>query len=249
MQPKYTHNSSNVIKATEEAKRKSRHRLIGSIALLFIALVALLNVTSKVKPIAINPNVVEIKQDSKLSASSVIAKTALESGIVDASTPTVAQSESTSGVVQVKATRALPLQGDISQPALIEPTETKAPIIEKPKIKKIIKIDPSDILNDTPTANINNVAAAVAEPAIEKIKTTSTKGNSYIQFAALSTPEKAQNLQSILASHGINASVQPIQTQKGTLYRLRAGPFNRNTAEQQLNKISAQGYSGIITGN
>ena len=61
MQPKYTHNKSNIIKITEDAKRKSRHRLIGSIVLLFFALIVLLNVTAKVKPIPINPDVVEIK--------------------------------------------------------------------------------------------------------------------------------------------------------------------------------------------
>lgn len=70
MQPKYTHNSkSNIIKATEEAKRKSRQRLIGSIILLFFALLVLLHVTAKVKPIPINPDVVEIKSTASSSLS------------------------------------------------------------------------------------------------------------------------------------------------------------------------------------
>ncbi|MCE3268906.1 MAG: hypothetical protein K0R49_1158, partial [Burkholderiales bacterium] len=48
-------NTSNLIKQTESAKKKARRRLIGSIFLLFTALIILLNVTKKVKPIPVNP--------------------------------------------------------------------------------------------------------------------------------------------------------------------------------------------------
>lgn len=54
-------NKSHLIKATQEAKRKSRHRLMGSIFLLLVALVVLLNVTSKIKQVNITPDKIEIK--------------------------------------------------------------------------------------------------------------------------------------------------------------------------------------------
>ncbi len=43
-------NTSQIIKQTLQAKKKSRQRLIGSIFLLFIALIILLSITSKIKP-------------------------------------------------------------------------------------------------------------------------------------------------------------------------------------------------------
>lgn len=258
MQPKYTHNPSNIIKATEEAKRKSRHRLIGSIALLFVALIALLNVTAKVKPIAINPNVVEIKNSAAsapLAASSPIAASAPVAA-VNASAPVKAiesaanpaqilnQTAPVTNPVQVKR-NTQPLQGTISQTPTQDQSVEVAPA--KPKAKpKPQKINPADILNDTD--NIDNSLTAAA-PAAKSVTATTSGGKAYIQFAALSSEAKAQSLQQALVSHGVNATVTPIQTAKGTLYRLRAGPFSRSEAQAKLQNLSAAGYSGMVTGN
>lgn len=252
MQPKYTHNPSNIIKATEEAKRKSRHRLIGSIALLFVALIALLNVTAKVKPIAINPNVVEIKNSAAsapLAASAPVATTA--SAPVKAVESTTAnpaqilnQTSPVTNPVQVKR-NTQPLQGTISQTPTQDQSVEVAPA--KPKAKpKPQKINPADILNDTD--NIDSSLSAAA-PATKAVTATTSGGKAYIQFAALSSEAKAQNLQQALVAHGVNATVTPIQTAKGTLYRLRAGPFSRSDAQAKLQNLNAAGYSGIVTGN
>lgn len=258
MQPKYTHNPSNIIKATEEAKRKSRHRLIGSIALLFVALIALLNVTAKVKPIAINPNVVEIKNSAAsapIAASSPIAASApvatIASAPVKAVESTTAnpaqilnQTTPVTNPVQVKR-NTQPLQGTISQTPTQDQSVEVAPA--KPKAKpKPQKINPADILNDTD--NIDSSLSAAA-PATKAVTATTSGGKAYIQFAALSSETKAQNLQQALVAHGVNATVTPIQTAKGTLYRLRAGPFSRSDAQAKLQNLNAAGYSGIVTGN
>lgn len=253
MQPKYTHNPSNIIKATEEAKRKSRHRLIGSIALLFVALIALLNVTAKVKPIAINPNVVEIKNSAAsapLIASAPIATSATASAPIVESQPVnpaqiLNQTAPVTNPVTVKR-NTQPLQGTISQTPTQDQNVEIAPQ-EKPKAKpKVRKINPADILNDT--ENIDNslsTATAVTKPRTA----TTSSGKAYIQFAALSSEAKAHTLQQALVSHGVNATVTPIQTAKGTLYRLRAGPFSRSEAQTKLQNLNSAGYSGIVTGN
>jgi hypothetical protein len=69
-QPK---NKSHLIRVTEEAKRKSRHRLMGSIFLLLVALVVLLNVTSKVKPIPLKPQNIEIKNTNQQVSNAIHA--------------------------------------------------------------------------------------------------------------------------------------------------------------------------------
>lgn len=269
MQPKYTHNPSNIIKATEEAKRKSRHRLIGSIVLLFFALIVLLNVTAKVKPIAINPNVVEIKntQESNLAANAhssasnpltqasgvVVAKpteSALSSGVQSAENPAQILNQTNSVAVKpTTQTRQLPLQGTVSQATeQAQTAEIAPPVVTKPKKVKPIVVSPADILNDT--GQVDNLSQQSSdEPTPAKVSATTVGGKSYVQFAALSSPEKAQQFQTILANHGINATIQPIKTEKGTLYRLRAGPFNRDLAVQKLQKMTNEGYSGIVTGN
>jgi DedD protein len=278
MQPKYTHNKSNIIKITEDAKRKSRHRLIGSIVLLFFALVVLLNVTAKVKPIPINPEVVEIKNDASATlananhnASAPLATTTNASAPVTSSATIAAikPSESTlntvttvaaaptnsgngfkAGVVSTENKHSLPLQGTISQTPQTTKSVDLAPEKPKAKVKKAA-VNPADILDaigDSPS-NDDTAAAPAPTPKVKNNATSSTGKSSYIQFAALSSEDKAQALQQTLAAHGINATIKPIQTAKGTLYRLRAGPFDRSSAEQKLQSISGEGYSGIVTGN
>ncbi len=69
MQHNFQHkNKSHLIKATQDAKRKSRHRLMGSIFLLLVALVVLLNVTSKIKQVNVTPDKVEIKNTQVVKA-------------------------------------------------------------------------------------------------------------------------------------------------------------------------------------
>lgn len=278
MQPKYTHNKSNIIKITEDAKRKSRHRLIGSIVLLFFALVVLLNVTAKVKPIPINPEVVEIKNDASATlananhnasaplttmtnASAPVASSATiaaikpsESTLNTATTVAAAPANSgngfKAGVVSTENKHSLPLQGTISQTPQTTKSVDLAPEKPKAKVKKAA-VNPADILDaigDSPS-NDNTAAAPAPAPKVKNNATSSTGKSSYIQFAALSSQDKAQALQQTLAAHGINATIKPIQTAKGTLYRLRAGPFDRSSAEQKLQSISGEGYSGIVTGN
>jgi cell division septation protein DedD len=93
--------------------------------------------------------------------------------------------------------------------------------------------------NRTRKSNKNLIKKTVVE----------SKGSSYIQFAALSSEENANQLKQKLASIGVSATIKQIHTQKGTLYRLRAGPFSKETAENKLHQVKSNGLSGIITGS
>lgn len=264
MQPKYTHNKSNIIKITEEAKRKSRQRLIGSIILLGFALFVLLNVTAKVKPIAINPDVVEIKNKaaSGTNSTTLMVKNNASANVSNASAPAVStqpQNESTDQIAAIAASTPVSTKKSASQgtgykagvvnrnnsdsttqnqdtattPAVVKKSSSTP--AKKPKPKQS---NPEDILN-----------GLVDNSASQKVNQGQGLGKSYIQFAALKNQNKADQLQQVLASKGINASVQEIETDNGTLYRLRAGPFSREDAVQKLQQITGQGYSGIVTGS
>lgn len=241
MQPKYTHSKSNIIKITESAKRRSRQRLIGSIILLFFALLILLNVTAKVKPIPINPEVIEINNASHSNSESFISAKKTTASMISHNLPPAISASAPPAVTAVIAASA-----PAAMPAASSPSGFKAQVVSqnthqdssrphqdssKPHKKVKLKlVNPADILNGT-----DNPAPAAQQ-------------SSYLQFAALSSIDQANKFQQTLASHGINAHIQPVQTAHGTLYRLKAGPFDSATAQHKLQQLADAGYKGIITG-
>lgn len=250
--------SSTQIQKTIDDRRKSRRRVLGSIVLLCIALAALLNVTAHVKPIPINPEVVEIKDANASAAVANLKTNASGTPLVTASAPLILVAESAKiALAQISTPIAESSSGfkagivaneKKNSSSIAVATKPIAPVTPKVVVnKKPVLIDPAAILDD--------VADSQAEPTVttspnpKTSPSAKTSGKAYIQFAALSTTEKAASLQQSLSSKGINASVEPIVTSKGTLYRLRAGPFSRQDATAKLQQISADGYSGIITGN
>ena len=86
--------SSTQIQKTIDDRRKSRRRVLGSIVLLCIALAALLNVTAHVKPIPINPEVVEIKDANASAAVANLKTNASGTPLVTASAPLILVAES-----------------------------------------------------------------------------------------------------------------------------------------------------------
>ncbi len=266
--------SSTQIQKTIDDRRKSRRRVIGSIVLLCVALAALLNVTAHVKPIPINPDVVEVKDASASAPLANLKANASGTQLVNASSPITDSIESTkSSVVNspIIVSNKAPESGNTgfkagivthqkkNSSAVINTTKhTTKPIASKTiatvakvvTTKKAAAINPADILDDISDApSSTETVTSNPAPKINKETQSTGSGKSYIQFAALSSPEKADSFKQTLASKGINASVQPITTNKGTLYRLRAGPFNTQDAKAKLKQISAEGYSGIVTSN
>lgn len=140
----------------------------------------------------------------------------------------------------------------VAKPKIVKPV-VEAPIIVTPTKKQKAQNNPENILNDTDGSDdllstaINNKKS---NNQANNVKTTTTSsGKSYIQLAALSSQEKANSLKQELAAKGINATVQTIQTPKGTLYRLKAGPYSTDVAKTKLQQLNSNGYSGILTNN
>ena len=77
-----------------------------------------------------------------------------------------------------------------------------------------------------------------------------TNNQIYIQLAAASHKNNVISLQNSLNSKGTHTFIQEISTPKGTMYRLRVGPFaNRSDAEHKLTDLKNQGQTAIITSN
>ncbi|RTK94343.1 MAG: SPOR domain-containing protein [Neisseriaceae bacterium] len=142
----------------------------------------------------------------------------------------------------------------VTKPKAVKPV-VEAPIIVTPTKKQKAQNNPENILNDTDGSDdllstaINNKKSNNQANNVKTVTTNTSGGKSYIQLAALSSQEKADSLKQELAAKGINATVQTIQTPKGTLYRLKAGPYATDVAKTKLQQLNGNGYSGILTNN
>jgi cell division septation protein DedD len=264
--------STIIIQKAEEAKRKSRHRFIGSVALLIIALIILLNITSRIKPVPINPEVVEIKNSSSapviasapITNHSIASQVKIDSSKVTSSTveekisasKNIAQHKVTVIHDQLANNQVHKQELNINEKPVhqqhIESSHqhkaNKVTHLDQAKINNsAIDLNPEDILNGI-SDNSSTKTGIITKDKADKAPTNNSSNISYIQFAALSSEEKALKLQQDLSNHGVNAQIKPIQTEKGLLYRLRAGPFNHEQAIEKLKAINNAGYTGIITG-
>ena len=246
-------NTSQIIKQTLQAKKKSRQRLIGSIFLLFIALIILLSITSKIKPNNEPIRVVLKNSPSESNPIIVVGQNdfnkinTIESIQIMESTPTSTPNITVTTVVESQTHDKTIVISNNTESLNSIPPKYQAHIISrdgKKEPKPIItqeqnnKPNPMDILNDI-----------VTTPTKAK-SLTRTDSKTYIQLAAASHKENITNLQNELNGKGIHTFIQEINTPKGTMYRLRVGPFNnRIDAEHKLAELNKQGQSAIITSN
>ena len=153
----------------------------------------------------------------------------------------------------------------VAEPKPVEPKEVERKPDSKPAAKPADKPaepakekkkpDPAAILNDMADADVpapkpraKADKPAQDKPAQDKADDKSAKSGRYlIQVAALSDPAKAAELKDKLAGAGVSASVSQVSTSKGTVSRIRVGPFaSEAEARTALTKIQKAGLSGIL---
>jgi DedD protein len=222
-------NKSHLIKLTENKKTKARRRIIGSVFLLIIALIILVKVTSRVTPIdqVKKPVSVEIKNTSP------VASKPIASQVVAASTPIIAASapskmiSSTPVAMPIKASSPViaSTPSRSNQPVNILNTETKNTEVQALKPR---------IVTDTPKTTLS------PEDILNGQSKASVKPRYYVQLIASSDKNKLIQMQDTFANKGIKTIIQSVDTPKGTVYRLRSGPFSNQTdAERMLKDINS----------
>ncbi|MFN8769465.1 MAG: SPOR domain-containing protein [Neisseriaceae bacterium] len=255
-------NTSQLLRNTAESKRKSRHRLLGSIFLLVIALVVLLNVTSKVKPVDVNPRTIEIQDTTKAKTivkkeeSDTIAKqissqpvpaTSINS-VATNNTPALNKSNSSASQMEASST-----QSEHAIDNRNEPTNNnngyKASIVDNNKTPTDSEQSKNMLGNDTTQNKHENLALSpkvVTEKASRKLtpeqilngETEHTNASNYfIQLMATTNKDKLIEIKQQLSSRGIRSFIQEAHTSNGkTIYRLRMGPFK--TEDEAHSKLS-----------
>jgi len=104
---------------------------------------------------------------------------------------------------------------------------------------------------DKPVKPKDDAARAMAilegKPA-EKDKPAEASSQRFVlQVAALSSQEKAAEVQAKLREAGISSYTQKTSTPSGELIRVRVGPLNKEDAEKVRAKLGRLGLSGAMT--
>jgi len=241
MQPNFPNrNTSNLIKNTEAAKKKARRRLIGSVFMLLVALIILLNVTARVKPIPVNPKTIEIANGSKNISSSTVATSAPinAQAHIASSAAIMANKPAASAVTHQMSSQAIASESKIAS----EPIATgfKAGVVGSEHAHDS-NITHSPKLNVTPKIiSETNLHKPNPEDILNGHTTTHTSNNYFIQFVASGNKQNINVIKDELQQKGIKVFIQPIKAKNGVMYRLRMGPAKtEKAANDKLSSIQA----------
>ncbi|MCS0616394.1 SPOR domain-containing protein [Massilia kyonggiensis] len=104
---------------------------------------------------------------------------------------------------------------------------------------------------DKPVKPKDDAARAIAilegKPAEKEKPAESSSQRFVLQVAALSSQEKAAEVQAKLREAGISSYTQKTSTPNGELIRVRVGPLNKEDAEKVRAKLGRLGMSGAMT--
>jgi DedD protein len=104
---------------------------------------------------------------------------------------------------------------------------------------------------DKPVKPKDEAARAIAilegKPAEKEKPAESSSQRFVLQVAALSSQEKAAEVQAKLREAGISSYTQKTSTPNGELIRVRVGPLNKEDAEKVRAKLGRLGMSGAMT--
>lgn len=258
-------------------KKRARRRLVGAIALALAAAVGLpMLLDSEPKPIA-GDIAIQIPAKDKAAPlpvpaaeKAVSAADSVDKGeeVIDAPPPAKAPAAVAAAKPEAVAAPKVEHKPE-SKP---EPAKPEHKDVPKPEHKdtpkaehKEAKPEPSHAEKDKtpvkpkadekPVKPHDDAARALAilegkqaEKAAEKERSAESGSQKYVlQVAAMSSAEKAAEVQTKLREAGIPSYTQKTTTPSGELIRVRVGPLNKEDAEKVRAKLGRLGMSGAMT--
>jgi DedD protein len=221
-----------------QLRKRARRRLVGAIALVtFIAVFLPMVLENEPKPVNQDISVQIPSQNSGAFTSKIVP---------------VAPVHDTKPAVAPKA--------EAPQPPPVPPKDAerpppKAAVAESAKAKDEPKAAPAAKTEEksAPATKQEQVtgkpaasAKAEAKPAAkanEPAKTTAY----VVQVAALNDAEKAKQLQQQIKASGVSSYTEQVPTAKGSVTRVRAGPFKtREAAEKAREQLKGMGLTGNV---
>ncbi len=268
-------NESSRPEPVDEHKLKARRRLIGSVALLLIAIIVL--------PIVLEDEPKPVPEDIQLRIPSKDAAIDLNK----ASAPVLSPTESASAEPAVKSEAAVPKptppvakpEVPVAKPEVpvLKTEPPKQETVRKPEpVQKVepVKVAPKEVIKDVPKDSHKD---AVKEPVKETHKPTSklpvvpaddpiasfankpvapaatkpeapvARSNHWVQIGAFSNESKARDIASQIRGKGFPAVTEVIRNPSGELYRVRVGPLEtKESANKAKDNLSKSGFEGAL---
>ena len=243
----------------DELRRRARRRLIGAVVLaLGAAVLVPMLLENDPKPLGEDVSVKIPQEDNAKFVNRLSDK-----GAKTNSRETAAKSETAKEPAKVESapTSAPAARPEATAPVTNVPAPTKSISQAEQKVlggaaKPAATAAPAAVAVPPPApASTANVAtSAPVEPtkdptkdaAIDAAKDAAKEGFS-VQLAAFADDKGANALANKLKRAAYPAYTEPLITSKGTLWRVRVGPFpSRDAAIDVRDKLKGEGYSGIV---
>ncbi len=233
-------------------KKRARRRLVGAIALVVAAIIVVPMVfDSEPKPLSTDI-AVSIPSREPTPTDKAAADSEQEQAILqgEANAPQLPAGQAPSMTAPATALPPIarpPLGAPAPAPSPLPP----APLLEKPAPAP--KPAPSKPKPAAPEVDEYSRAQAILSGKIDSLpppppKEAAPSSNKFVvQVAALSSEEKAKELQDQLKAAGIQSYTQRISTSSGLRIRVRVGPFSdRDEADKMLGRVSKLGLGGSV---
>ncbi len=246
----------------DDLKRRARRRLVGAIVLaLAVAVFVPMLLESDPKPLGEDvsvriPPVDDGKFVNRLNdpgkAAAGKGSAAKGEARTDAKPDAIKTDTAKMEPAKVEASKAEPAKAETSVAAPAgEPVIAAAPppAATPPAAPPVPTPAASAATQPAPAAPSSAPAAAPAAPSTASPPASGEHALSgfSVQLAAFSDSYGANALTNKLKKAGFPAYTEPLTTTKGTLWRVRVGPFpSREAAASSRDKLKGEGYSGIV---
>jgi len=236
----------------DDLRRRARRRLVGAIVLaLAVAVFVPMLLESDPKPLGEDVSVKIPPVDEGKFVNRLNEKSKTEAPPRTETPPrTVAKAEP-----KAEAPKPAPAEPPKAEPPKAEPPKAEPPKAEPPKDDAAkadsAKDEPAKVDTakaEAPKAEPASAPGAKASPAATKepAKDHAT-GDFAVQVFAFSDDKGANSLVNKLKGKGFPAYSEPVNTSRGTLWRVRVGPYvSRETAGAARDKLKVEGYNGIV---
>jgi len=226
----------------DDLRRRARRRLVGAIVLaLAVAVFVPMLLESDPKPLGEDVSVKIPPVDEGKFVNRLNEKSKTEAPPRTETPPrTVAKAEP-----KAEAPKPAPAEPPKAEPPKAEPPKDDAAKADSAKDEPA-KVDTAKA--EAPKAEPASAPGAKASPAATKepAKDHAT-GDFAVQVFAFSDDKGANSLVNKLKGKGFPAYSEPVNTSRGTLWRVRVGPYvSRETAGAARDKLKVEGYNGIV---
>jgi len=226
----------------DELRRRARRRLVGAIVLaLAVAVLVPMLLESDPKPLGEDVSVKIPPVDEGKFVNRLNEKAKTEPAKIGAPKPEPKAEPKTEPKAEAppKSTEAEPAEPPKVEAAKTEPSKVETPPAPAPSGESAPK--PATLATAAPKA------AAAPAPTPAPAPREPAAGEFSVQLAAFSDDKGANSLANKLKKAGYPAYTEPLSTSRGTLWRVRVGPYtSRDSAVASREKLKGDGYSGIV---